>query len=121
MTIKASCHCGAVKFKLATTPTDLTECNCTFCSKRGLLIAYYKPEQVNLIQPQNSTVCANNDSSNQHHHCSVCENWVYNIMETSWNEDFTPGGPKISVNARLFEDFDLTSLPLNKIDGLNQW
>ncbi|RTM13950.1 MAG: GFA family protein, partial [Bradyrhizobiaceae bacterium] len=29
--------------------------------------------------------------------------------------------PKVAVNARLFDDFDLDSVPVNLIDGKNLW
>ena len=29
--------------------------------------------------------------------------------------------PKVGVNARLFDDFDLDAVPVNLIDGKNLW
>jgi len=29
--------------------------------------------------------------------------------------------PKVAVNARLFDDFDLDAVPVNMIDGRNLW
>ena len=41
MPIKARCHCGATQFEVSEAPNTVTECNCTFCFKRGVLWAYY--------------------------------------------------------------------------------
>lgn len=121
MIIKARCHCGSTEIELTNAPPRVIECNCTFCSKRGILAAYYDPEHVKLIKTDQTKVYASKGSPNQHHHCSICGCSTHNIMETSWNEDFTPGSPKISVNARLFENFDLAAVSVKKVDGLNQW
>ena len=52
-------------------------------------------------------------------HCPVCGC-------STWNETFDwstgeAGAPMISVNARLFDDFDLDGVPVNVIDGRNLW
>ena len=121
MTIKAKCYCGATEFDVSAVPTSVTECNCTFCSKRGALWAYYQPEEVNFIQSNQTTAYAAGEGSmNEHHHCTICGCSAY-TMTVSWNEDFTPGDPRIAVNARLFEDFDLSSVLVEHVDGLNQW
>ena len=37
MAITASCHCGATQFQVSEAPSSVTDCNCTFCAKRGAL------------------------------------------------------------------------------------
>ena len=117
MSIKASCHCGATRFEASQAPTTLTECNCSFCFKRGVLWAYYPPDQIG-----GTTVYTRDESTHKHHHCSVCGCSAYNEMHCSWGEngpDFTR--PQVAVNARLFEDFDLAAIPIKRLDGRNLW
>jgi hypothetical protein len=84
MPIKATCHCGATQFEVSETPTSVTECNCTFCFKRGVLWAYYSPEQVRFVKNDRTTVYTSDESSHKHHHCSVCGCGAYNEMYCSW-------------------------------------
>jgi len=51
MALKGSCHCGGTTFELSEAPQEVTRCTCSFCSKRGSLWAYYKPEQFRLTSP----------------------------------------------------------------------
>jgi hypothetical protein len=122
MPIKATCHCGATQFEVSETPTSVTECNCTFCFKRGVLWAYYSPEQVRFVKNDRTTVYTTDESTHKHHHCSVCGCGAYNEMRCSWGEngpDFTR--PQIAVNVKLFDDFDLAAIPVKRLDGRNLW
>jgi hypothetical protein len=92
MSIKASCHCGATQFEVSEAPTSVTACNCTFCFKRGGLWAYYSPEQVILIKNDRTTVYTSDESTHEHHHCSICGCGAYNEVRCTWGEngpDFT--------------------------------
>src|SRR5262245_42028790 len=93
MPIKASCHCGATQFEVSEAPTSLTECNCTFCFKRGMLWAYYSPEQVDFIKNDRTTAYTRDESTHKHHHCSVCGCGAYNELRCSWGEN----GPDFSA------------------------
>jgi hypothetical protein len=57
----------------------------------------------------------------QYHHCAICGCATY-----SESPDFSTGvpdfdHPKISINARLLDDFDLGAVPVVIIDGKNLW
>jgi hypothetical protein len=57
----------------------------------------------------------------QHHHCAICGCGTY-TESPSWVEgqpDFA--NPRISINARLLDDFDLDAVPVEVIDGRNLW
>src|SRR5690606_27848108 len=55
MTTTLSCHCGAVQFELAHAPETVTECNCSFCRRVGVLWAYYTADEVRLFTEPLST------------------------------------------------------------------
>ena len=122
MVVKGSCHCKATQFEVNQAPDSVTQCTCSFCSKRGALHAYYTPDQfklrtardrVSTYQWRSFTVL--------HHHCAICGCPTY-----SESPDFSTGKPdfdhpRIGVNARLFDDFDLAAVPINVIDGKHLW
>jgi hypothetical protein len=42
MAFQGSCHCGAVKFTVdAEMPTEVMDCNCSICRRKGVLMAFY--------------------------------------------------------------------------------
>lgn len=124
MTIAGSCHCGKTTFQIkGELPENLTQCTCSFCSKRGVLWAYYEPSQFQV------TTSANDDATYRwhtklvaHHFCPVCGCETF-----SDSPAFEPDGSwdkithRIGVNARLFDDFDAAAAPVVVIDGKNLW
>ena len=44
-----SCHCGAVKFEVEVDATSGMRCNCTVCTKVGLLMGMAKPEGFRIL------------------------------------------------------------------------
>ncbi len=119
MKVKGSCHCKATQFELNHAPTSVTRCNCSFCTKRGALHAYCKPDQFKL------TTVRDRVSTYQwrsyvvlHHYCAICGCGTY----TETPEYSDKGVPdfndwKISVNARLLDDFDLNAVEVLMLDG----
>ncbi len=122
MKIKGSCHCGATAFEVSAVPENVTQCTCSFCSKRGALWAYYTPAQFRLATPSaNLSTYRWGSKTIKHHFCGTCGCGTF--TETpDWSTgepDFD--NPKVSVNARLFDDFDLGAVEVVVIDGKNLW
>lgn len=124
MAITGQCHCGNVKFRIdGDIPPTLVRCTCTFCSKRGALVAYYRPDQLD------ATATAGADGIHRwntrlvaHHFCATCGCPVYSDspafeMDGSWDRKTR----RIGVNARLFDGFDAALAPVDVIDGRNLW
>jgi hypothetical protein len=124
MTIIGSCHCGKTAFRIeGEIPAALTRCTCSFCSKRGALMAYYTPAQFHV------TAAASDDGIYRwhtnlvaHHFCAVCGCATYSDspafeMDGSWDQQTR----RIGVNARLFDNFDAAQAPVEVIDGKNLW
>ncbi|CEJ12067.1 Glutathione-dependent formaldehyde-activating enzyme [bacterium YEK0313] len=122
MTVKGSCHCGATRFEVDEAPATVTRCTCTYCSKRGALWAYYRPAQFRLTAPaQHAATYRWNTGTIAHHFCTVCGCSTY-VETPDWSSgsaDFD--NPKISINTRLLDDFDLDAVPVETIDGRNLW
>ena len=121
MPTKGSCHCGATQFEVAEAPASVTRCTCSFCSKRGALHAYYTPDQFRLTTARDRVSTYQWRSYTvQHHHCGVCGCPTY-----SESPDYSTGvadfsKPRIGVNARLFDDFDLDAVEMVVVDGKTQ-
>ena len=122
MSIKGSCHCRATQFELVEAPVEVTSCNCSFCAKRGPLWAYTTPVGFKLLTARDRVATYQwGQYVGQHHHCAVCGCGTYSEFP-----DFSSGTPdydkpKVSVNARLLDDFDLDALPVQRVDGKNAW
>ncbi len=122
MPVKGSCHCGAVQFQVETEPTELADCNCSFCSKRGNLVAYYPLAAFRLLTARDRVATYQwGDYMGTHHHCGVCGCGTYSQFP-----DFSSGqadydNPRVAINARLLEGFDLSPLPVNHLNGRDDW
>lgn len=118
MPIAGSCHCGKTTFWIeGEIPDALTRCTCSFCSRRGALVAYYEPRQFRVTAASDG-IYRWNTKLVAHHFCSSCGCAVY-----SDSPAFEPDGKwdgttrRIGVNARLFHDFDAAAAPVTVIDG----
>jgi hypothetical protein len=120
--LRGACHCGAVRFEVSRAPDELTSCNCSYCTKRGTLCAYYYPEEFTLISDEGQSIYLWNDRIVKHHFCSVCGCSTFGDSPV-WDaarEEIDFSRRKLIVNARLFEDFDLSTVPVRHFDGRNQ-
>ncbi|CAN5598486.1 GFA family protein [soil metagenome] len=124
MTITGSCHCGKSQFRIeGEIPPKLTRCTCTFCSRRGALVAYYAPEQFQAFTaPADDGVYRWNTKKVAHHFCENCGISTYSDSPAFEQDGKWDGVTRrIGVNARLFNDFDANELPVEVIDGRHLW
>ncbi len=122
MIIKGSCHCKATQFEVSAAPASVTACTCSYCSKRGALWAYYTPKEFRLTTARDRVATYQwNSYTVQHHFCAICGCTTYSESPdwSSGTPDFD--NPRIGVNARLFDDFDLTTVEHKEIDGKTLW
>jgi len=124
MTITGSCHCGNCAFRIeGDIPEKLTRCTCSFCSKRGVLWAYYQPGQFKLTSPAaDDAVYRWNTTLVAHHFCPTCGCGTFTDSpafkpDGSWDKTTR----RIGVNTRLFDDFVAADAPVIVIDGKNLW
>ena len=115
--LHGSCHCGAQRFA-APAPESVTHCNCSICSKRGSLAAYYAPDEVELtLTPDRLTAYEWGDRMMVFHHCALCGCAVF-AESDAWTTEAGEARPAgITLNARLFDDFDLDATPVRRVDG----
>lgn len=123
MPLTARCHCGRCVLRVeGELPPALTRCTCSFCSKRGHLYAYFKPEQLTVEQADSDAVYRWNSKLVANHFCSACGCDLY-----ADSPDFQPDGGwdgvtrKVALNARLIDDFEAADHPVTVIDGKRLW
>ena len=93
--IEASCHCGAVRLRVASAPTDLNECQCSICSRYGVRWAYYAVDDVEISAPETGTATyAWGKRSIVFHRCPTCG------CVSHWSA-VDPAYRRMGVNARL--------------------
>jgi len=44
------CHCGRVQYKVTTDLAVVMQCNCSHCSKRGLLLTFVTPDKFTALK-----------------------------------------------------------------------
>ena len=119
--VQGSCHCGAQRFA-APPPAEVTQCNCSTCTKRGTVAAYYAPGEVAFsLTPDRLAAYRWGDRMMTFHHCVTCGCGVF-AESDAWTTESGEARPaRITLNARLFDDFDLDAVPVRHIDGRNDW
>ncbi|HEY5339228.1 MAG TPA: GFA family protein [Rhizomicrobium sp.] len=109
--IEASCHCGAVRMKIAEAPQTVTDCNCSICRKLGVLWAYYSPAKVHIAPPSGATdIYMWDDRSLEFHRCKTCG------CTTHWSA-VDKSVDRMGVNARLMDPSVLAAAHVRKLDG----
>ena len=109
--VSGECHCGAVQLS-APRPEAVTDCNCTMCSKRGGLWAYYPGDDVTIAGPTATYVRADvTEAFLATHFCATCG------CTTHWTPLSDPPHARIGVNARLLEWGTLDGVEVRQCDG----
>ncbi len=112
-TYEGSCHCGAVTYT-ATMPevTSAMSCNCSHCSRKGMLLAFIPREKFTLTKGEdNLTEYQFNTKKIAHLFCNTCgvEGFAYGVGPD--------GAETAAINVRCLHDVDLDALEVQKYNG----
>jgi hypothetical protein len=115
MTIyRGSCHCGQVQFTVDTIIDKVIACNCSICSKKGVLHHRVAPEQFNLVDGEELlSLYQFGTRKANHYFCTMCGIHAFSNPRSA---------PEMySVNVRCLDNFDLgaASYELIHFDGRN--
>lgn len=113
ITHTGGCHCGAIRFEVDA-PADLqvTECNCSICSKSGNLHLIVNKERFRLLQGQDNLSTYTFDTHEaKHHFCKTCGIKSFYVPRSH------PDG--FSVNARCLDQATVQSVTISPFDGLH--
>lgn len=104
---QGACHCGAVRFEVADRPTSVKECDCSICSKLGVLWAYCPPSDFRVTsgaELRGSYVWGDKMIAFRFcPHCACMVNWEA-LPDRDAFADGSP--PKVGFNARLIAGLD---------------
>jgi hypothetical protein len=110
---RGGCHCGAVSFEVEA-PEDLevTECNCSICSKSGYLHLIVPKSKFRLLSGEDKLETYTFDTHEARHlFCRVCGIKSFYIPRSH------PDG--YSVNVRCLDDSTIRSVTTEQFDGRN--
>jgi hypothetical protein len=105
------CHCGRVRFRAQVDLELLSQCNCSVCTKKGILHLPAAPENFELLRGKSAlTVYIFGTGVAQHTFCSHCGMHAFYVPRSQ--PDI------ITVNARCLDGVDAPSLkPRRFFDG----
>ena len=109
-----SCHCGKVKFSVTTNIDKIISCNCSICTKKGILHHRVSPAQFNLLEGNEYLSLYRFDSKKaKHFFCKECGIHAFS------NPRAAPD--MYSVNVRCLDDYDIENenYELVNFDGRN--
>jgi hypothetical protein len=108
------CHCGRVRFEVkAPAAIEVTECNCSICSKAGYLHLVVPQARFTLLQgAEFLTEYTFNTGAAKHRFCSVCGVKSFYVPRSH------PDG--YSVNARCLDEGTVMSVKVRAFNG-REW
>ena len=108
------CHCGRVRFEVtAPAALQVTECNCSICSKSGYLHLIVPADQFRLLSGRESlTTYSFNTHTAKHLFCSVCGIKSFYVPRSH------PDG--ISVTARCLDPETIAGMVVTSFNG-REW
>src|SRR5690349_3675181 len=97
----ASCHCQAVRVSFEMEPlTEVLECNCSHCHKKGFLLTFLPTEQLTIISGEdNQTEYRFNKETIGHLFCKTCGVQVYSRAQMGEQE-------MSSINVRTIDNLN---------------
>jgi hypothetical protein len=110
--ITATCHCGQARIILSRRPEQITQCNCSLCTKTGFRGVYFSSEELAVEGEFDSYVRADlKQAYLATHRCRYCG------IVTHWTPLSGPPHERMGVNARLIDEAMLEGVPINEVDG----
>jgi hypothetical protein len=109
--MQGGCHCGRVRFRVTADFSGITQCNCSICTKKGILHLIVPPAQFELLSGEGDLVTYQfNTGVAKHMFCRVC---IHPFYVPRSDPD------KIDVNVRCLDDVDLAAIAIKPFDGRN--
>lgn len=111
VTHRGGCHCGRVRFEaLAPARVEVSDCNCSICSKSGYLHLIVRAGNFKLLSGSDVlTAYTFNTGTARHLFCSVCGVKSFYVPRSH------PDG--FSVNARCLDPGTLEEMIVKPFDG----
>jgi hypothetical protein len=112
MSYQGGCHCGKVAYDVEGTIDQVTECNCSICSKRATLLWFVPRADLHLSTPENAlSTYTFNKHHIEHKFCPTC-----GVAPFAFASD-RDGNAMAAINARCLDGVDPASLKVVAFDG----
>ncbi|MBL8643898.1 MAG: GFA family protein [Rhodospirillaceae bacterium] len=109
---QGSCHCGKIAYDVDGDVSNVIECNCSHCSRKGYLLAFVPRGNLKLKTPEaNLSTYTFNKHALKHHFCGTC-----GCAPFAFGTD-PKGNAMAAVNVRCLPAVDLGTLTITKVDG----
>lgn len=111
-TYTGGCHCGHVRYETTADLAMVLECNCSHCSKRGLLLTFVTPDRVTIKSGADGLEDYQFNKKLIHHlicpHCGI----------ESFARGKGPDGKEmVAINVRCLDGVDIKALKLTPFNG----
>ena len=111
-----SCHCGAIRITIPSTPLVATDCNCSRCRRIGGPWVYFEFGTVKIeADPENMAEYIWGDKTLRSTHCRICG------CVTHWEPLDPKAVAKQGVNLGNFDPELIAAVRVRKFDGANTW
>jgi hypothetical protein len=111
-TYEGGCHCGRVRFRALLDLDVTSECNCSICTKKGILHAIIAPEKFELVSGEDAlSTYTFNTGVAKHTFCRFCGIHAFYVPRSAPD--------KIDVNVRCLDGIELAVLEPSSFDGQN--
>lgn len=109
-TLSGGCHCGAVRFEVDVAERVAVDCNCSICTKKGILHLIVEQGAFRLLRGAEalSTYTFGTHTA-KHHFCGRCGLHPFYIPRSH------PDG--VDVNVRCLDGVDLSAWRIEAFDG----
>ena len=110
MKVQGGCHCGQVRFRVTTDLVGILDCNCSICTKKGIVHLIVDLARFELISGADElTEYRFNTGVAVHKFCRTCGICAF----------YTPRSDphKVGVNVRCLDGVDLAQLNPRLFDG----
>ena len=109
-TYTGGCHCGRVRFRVTADLARVTDCNCSMCTKKGILHLIVPQDAFELLSGDDDLATYTfNTGVAQHRFCRHCG--IHSFYVPRSDPD------KIDVNARCLDGVDPRTLAPEPFDG----
>ena len=113
---EGSCHCGAVRLTLPSTPDVATDCNCSLCRRIGGPWVYFPFGSVRIDgHPESTTAYVQGDRVLRTIRCATCG------CVTHWEPIPPTEGTRHGVNLACFDPALIASVRTRRFDGADTW
>jgi hypothetical protein len=111
-TYTGSCHCGNVRYEARIALGKVIACNCSICSRKGVLMAFIGEDAFKLLSGEDALKDYQFNKHRIHHlFCSLCG------IHAHGRGTRPDGTPMVMINVRCLDGVDPLSLEVQHFDG----